>query len=309
MLKDDGGLRSGLRWIGFGERDTRLRASWRILLAAPLLPLVALLAGQLQLVLGVPGMIPGGPVQGALFLVILLVWAAVVDRRPLTDYGVRATGRWLADLAAAFSAVLGVWVGWHLLAQALGWFTLNAGPALHGEGVAPVVGVVVSLAINTWVQDVAFFGIVLAVAAQGFHARGLARGRAVVVGWLVGILFFTGIHGTPTIVDAASTALGGAVFGLLYVHTGELAATIGVHWGSSLAAGTVFAAPDSARAVVHVTGSVPNVDAMAPALFLYPVTYLLLVGWIRVSRGDVGVQASIAEWTRRDGGLLGTAGG
>lgn len=69
-------------------------------------------------------------------------------------------------------------------------------------------------------------------------------------GWLVGVLFFTAIHGTPTVIDAASTALGGAVFGLLYVHTGELAATIGVHWASSFAAGPLFADPERARAVV-----------------------------------------------------------
>jgi membrane protease YdiL (CAAX protease family) len=272
------------------------------------LPLVGLIAARLQPAVGLPGMIAGGPVQGVVFLAILVPWAALVDRRPLSDYGVTASRRWLADLAVALLAVWVVWTAWHLLAARLGWFDLAAGPAVTGDGVAGVVGVLVSLGINTWVQDVVFFAIVLAVAAEGFHARGVGRRRAVLGGWSVGALFFTAIHGTPTAIDAASTALGGAVFGLLYVHTGDLAATIGVHSGSSVAAGTLFADPERARAVVHVTGSVPGVDAVAPALVLYPVTYLLLVGWLRLSRGSVGVDPSLATWTRRPAGRAGTRG-
>ena len=297
-----------LRRAAIGTETTRLRATWRVLLAVPLLPLVGLLAARVQAAIGLRGMVAGGPVQGIIFLGLLVAWAALVDRRPISDYGVTASRRWVADLGVALLAGLAVWTAWHVLAASLGWFDLAAGPALDGDEVAGVVGVFPSLAINTWVQDVVFFAIVLAVAAEGFHARGVGRHRAVLGGWLVGVLFFTAIHGTPTVIDAASTALGGAVFGLLYVHTGDLAATIGVHWASSFAAGPLFADPERARAVVHVTGTVPGVDPMAPALVLYPVTYLLVVGWLRVSRGHVGVDPSLATWTERTGGLLGTRG-
>lgn len=308
MSNESATLTDGLRRAAFGTGTTRLRTTWRFVLAAPILPLVNVLVALMLPLVGRSGMIPGGPAQGVIFLAILLGWAAVLDRRPISDYGVRATGRWLADLVVALLAVLGVWLAWHAAARSLGWFTIEAGPALRGENVLEVLAVFASLGINTWVQDVAFFAIVLAVAAEGFHSRGLDRTRAVLAGCLVGALFFTAIHGTPTLVDAATTAVSGLVFGLLYVHTGELAATIGVHWGSSFAAGTVFADPERARAVVHVTGSVPGVDAMAPSFMLYPLTYLLVAGWLLRSRGGLGVDVAIAEWTRREGGLLGTGG-
>jgi hypothetical protein len=153
------------------------------------------------------------------------------------------------------------------------------------------------------VQDVVFFAIVLASAAEGFRSRGVDSRRAVLAGWLVGILFFTGIHGTPTVLDFVATAVGGALFGLLYVHTGELALTIGVHCGASYAAGTIFAAPartNSAPSVFRVTESLPLDVGGEVRILLYLATYLTLVGWLRLYRGEVEIETEIAEWIERE---------
>jgi len=282
---------NGLSAVLFGADDRRLRATWRFLLAWPLLPLVGALVGTVMPALGLTGMIQGGPLQGLVFPGILLVWARYVDRRSLSAYGVSPSVSWLLNLLVGFAVVVGVWGGWHALASSLGWMgiepavTAPQGSALFGLG-----GMLVSLAINTWVQDVVFFAIVLASAAEGFRSRGVESRQAVVGGWLVGVLFFTAIHGTPTLVDAVSTAVGGAVFGLLYVHTGELALTIGVHWGSSYAAGTIFASPSAADAtpsVFEVTTSLPGIVGSVNTVGLYLATYLLLVGWLVLSGGTL----------------------
>jgi hypothetical protein len=290
-----------------GETDTRLRATWRFLLAWPLLPVVGLVAVIAQSAVGLPGMIPGGPVQAATFLVLLLGWARFVDRRPLSDYGVSASWRWFATLGVGFLAVLSVWGGWHALASALGWMQVEWTPTAPGRSLAFVlVGRWVSLALNTWVQDVVFFAVVLASAAEGLRSRGLGERRAVLGGWVVAVAFFTAIHGTPTVLDAAGTVVGGAVFGLLYVHTGDLAMTIGAHWGASYAAGTVFVAASSAGqapSVFAVTKSLPaGVDGAA--VLLYLASYVVLVGWLRVTRGEVTVDTGLVAWTPRDRGLL-----
>ena len=73
--------------------------------------------------------------------------------------------------------------------------------ALRGSIGLRLVGALVSLAINTSVQDGVSFGIVLVGAAQGLRGRGVEPVRAVIGGWLVAAAFFTAIHGTPTMLD------------------------------------------------------------------------------------------------------------
>jgi len=300
-----------LRTVILGSEEPRLRATWRFLLAWPLLPLVGAVVAVVMPLLGVSGMIPGGPLQGLVFLCLLLAWAGVVDRRPLSDYGVSATRSWLTTLVVGFVAVLLVWSGWHVLAASVGLTRLElVTTGSTGALAASLLGTLGSLLVNTLVQDLVFFAIVLKGAAEGFRARGLAPRRAVLGGWLVGVLFFTVIHGLEGPVDVLAHAVGGAVFGLLYVHTGELALTVGVHWGSSWAAGHLFppsGAPEALPSLFRVTEVEPGVRGFLVAIPLYLCTYLLLVGWLRWRRGTVSLQPGLAEWKRRrQGGARGS---
>lgn len=294
-----------LRPVVFGREQPRLRATWRFVLAWPLLPLVGALLGVAMPALGVSGMIPGGPIQGIVFLVMLVLWARYIDRRPLSDYGVSASPTWLLNLSTGLIAVIAVWSGWHLVASSLGWMRIE--PAVMAPEWSVhlrLFGVLISLAINTWVQDTVFFAIVLASAAEGLRSRDVNATRAVIGGWIVAVVFFTAIHGTPTLLDTIGTAVGGAVFGLLYVHTDDLALTIGVHWGSSYATGAIFASPSVAMqgpSVFEVTKSLPGDISGAAGIGLYGVTYLVLVGWLRLHRGDVSIRTTIAQWNRRPG--------
>lgn len=299
-----------VRAVFWGVDEQRLRATWRFLLAWPLLRVVGVLVGLVMPVLGVSGMIPGGPLQGVIFLGMLLVWARFVDRRPLSDYGVSATRSWLVTLLVGFTVVLAVWSSWHALAASLGWTRIELSlTAPRGSIVFSLAGTMVSLAINSLVQDLVFFAIVLQGAAEGFRSRGLDSRRAVVGGWLVGILFFTVIHGMPGPVDVLAHAVGGAVFGALYVHTDDLALTVGVHWGSSWAAGHLFAGSAMAGqfpSLFTVTKLQPGIRGLWVSIPLYLVTYLLLVGWLLWRRGDLTIETDVAEWVEREGELFGT---
>lgn len=175
--------------------------------------------------------------------------------------------------------------------------TAPQGSALVGLG-----GILVSQAINTWVQDVVFFAIILTSAAEGLRSRDVEPTKAVLGAWLVAVLFFTAIHGTPTVFDAVATAIGGAVFGLLYVHTGDLALTIGVHWGASYAAGWIFASQamaSRAPSVFQVTKSLPADIGGEVRILLYLLTYLVLVGWLKVYRGEIPIATELAQWPER----------
>lgn len=309
MSGDENGLTTRLRSLVFGRDDPRLRATWRVLLAWPLLPLVGTLVGLTMPVLGLRGMIPGGPMQGLFMLGILLLWARVIDRRSLADYGVSLSTTWLSRLLLGFAVVVGVWSFWRGIAVSMGWMRIEWSMAApQGEVGFRLVGALLSLAINTWVQDVVFFGIVLVAAAEGLRSREVGPRRAVLGGWLVAAAFFTAIHGTPTVLDFLGTVVSGLVFGLLYVHTSDLAFTIGVHWGSSYAAGFIFPRVSIARqgpSIFQVTELGPLAKGMEVPLVLYPASYLLLVLWLRVASDGLSIDTALAEWTKRSNSILG----
>lgn len=302
-------IRASIDAVFLGQGERRLRATWRFLLAFGLFPVWEAVVGLVMGWLGLSGMVPGGFVQGLVFAPMLLVWAWAIDRRPLSDYGVSPSRRWLVDLLVAFLAVIGVWAARFGLTAWLGWLDLSLSmTAPQGTVLLGLAGTLASVAVNSLVQDLVFFPIVLASAAEGFHSRGLAPARAVVAGWLVASGFFAVVHGVPGPLDFAAHVVGGAVFGALYVHTGELALPLGVHWGSSWASGMVFASPAQTAqfpSVFEVTNALPGTTGLAVTLVLYPLTYLVLVGWLRWRRGEVAVDASLSRWTERAAGLPG----
>lgn len=297
------------RSVVFGRKDNRIRATWRVLFAWPLLPLVGTIVALVMPVLGLAGMIPGGPLQGIIFLGILVLWARIVDRRTLADYGVSLSPSWVLSLLVGFAVVVGVWSVWHGIAVSIGWMRIEWSMAApQGEVGLRLVGSLVSLVINTWVQDVVFFAIVLVAAAEGLRSREIGPRRAVLGGWLVAAAFFTVIHGTPTLLDFLGTLVSGLIFGLLYVHTGELALTIGVHWGSSYAAGFIFPRASMARqgaSIFQVTELGPLAKGMEVPLVLYPASYLLLVLWLRVIDGDLSFETELSEWSDQGKASLG----
>jgi hypothetical protein len=95
-----------LQWALHGSEQPRLRATWRVLLAVSLLPLVGLVLALMMGVMGLAGMIVGEPLQAAILLIVLAGWAWAIDRRPLTDYGLSLSRSWLGDLLAGAGAVV-----------------------------------------------------------------------------------------------------------------------------------------------------------------------------------------------------------
>jgi len=300
---ETGGIRTGVRSVLFGASDPRLRATWRFLLAWPLLPVVGALVALVAPPLGLTGMIPGGPLQVAFFLLLLVPWARYVDRRPLSDYGVSASKSWAVRLFVGVLVTVAVWSGWYALASSLGWVQVEVSmTAPQGSLAFGLAGTFVSVLLNTWVQDVVFFAVVLTSAAEGFRSRDVEPGIALLGGWLVALVFFTGIHGTPTALDFVGTALGGAVYGLLFVHTGDLALSVGVHGGGSYVVTSVFTPGPMVEAfpsVFELTRTFPDAAGVVGRIGPVLVTYLVLLCWLRLTRGEVGVETGIAEWTGR----------
>lgn len=91
------------------------------------------------------------------------------------------------------------------------------------------------------------------------------------------------------------------VFGLLYVHTDELAPSIGVHTGVNYA-GQALVVPAAAAAgrpaVFTVTNSLTGLAGSlnSGAIPQLLAAYLLLLGWLRVRRGELTIDTGLARW-------------
>lgn len=294
-----------------GRNDPRLRATWRVLLAYPVLWVLTggVLAGNLQAAVSV---IPHGPPLGGLtqsvlhagFLVVVLAgWARYVDREPLTAYGFSATPQWARDALVGVTALVVGQGAWLAFGSLVGDTTVTL--ALVAPESSLLVGVLVplvALALHAAVQQVVFFRVVGKAAAEGLHARGLTPSRALFGALPVAVLLFVVMHQLPSGLRVLDLAIAGAVFGLLYFQTGDLALGTGVHFGALYAGGVVFASAANAGAgpaVFEVAGSLPGVLGVI-GQYGFPrvvLAYLLLLAWLRWRRGSVGLEGRLAVTT------------
>ena len=298
----DAETRSIVDWLLLivrGERDTRLRAVWRVLVAAVVFLELANTVGVS--VASALGPVSGGDQRLAMVItsvtaagvlgVILLGWARYVDRRPVSNYGFSLSPAWAVDLLAGFGAVLVAYGLWFALASVLGGSAVEVSLAdVPGAVLVWLAAGLVTNLFSALVQDTVYFGVILKNAAEGIRGWGITPIRAVLGGWLVGILFFVLVHGGATDpVVLLNWVVGAGVFGLLYVHTGELALPIGAH-----------AAGNFVSNAVVLTGTVP-VPRIVSA-WAYPkmaVAYLVALAWLYWRRGEVPIEHRIAEWPGR----------
>jgi membrane protease YdiL (CAAX protease family) len=293
-----------LRVVVEDPGEGRPRATWRVLIAGlvmfPLTETVSQLAAGAR---GLPTPAGIGTVQAACFAVVLVAWARYIDRRRLGEYGFAATPAWALDLLAGFAAVLIAWVLWFGVGAALDWTTVKTSPSTpDGSLVLALGGWVVAYGLNAWVQETVFQGLVLKNVAEGFRNRGVTARRAVLGALAVTAAYFAVIHGETSLRFLIDLTVAGAVYGALYVHTGSLALPVGAHLGANLVSGTVFA-PASVvgdRVTVFVvSGGVPGPELLNLAFTRMVLAYLLLLGYLWLRHGEVGVETRIAAWTPR----------
>lgn len=292
--------------------DTRVRATWRVLLAYPVLWLLTG-GGLTELTQNALDVIPsgadpaGGLAQSLLhagFLVVALaLWARYLDRRSLADYGVSATPRWFLDALGGVAAVVIGFVAWFALGALMGRTSVTFAPSYSdGSLLLGLAILVVALALHGAVQQVVFFRVILKNAAEGLHGRGLDPTRAALAALPVAVLLFIGMHTLTPGLRAIDLALAGAAFGLVYLHTGHLALGIGMHFGALYAGSVLFVRnPDAGPSVFAVAGRLPGVLGTVNQ-YGFPklvVAYLVLAAWLHWRRGPLSIRGAIAQWPDR----------
>lgn len=297
-------LAGRLRQVIFGTEDPRVRATWRVLLAMPILWILtgAVLAGNLRSSIG---FIPSGQaigsgfaaslLHGGFLLIAMVVWARYVDWQPLSNYGISGSLDWAGDFLVGFVAVVIGQAMWLVGSSLPGGKSIQVSPSTPDESI--LIWLILpfgALILHAAVQQIVFFRVILKNAAEGLHSRGLKPSQAAVVAVPVATVFFIAMHGSTTPLRILDLAIAGGIFSLLYLHTGALGLGIGAHFGAFYAGTIVFAVFQVTGALSGVLGTVDQYGF--PKMM---AAYLVVLAWLMLSRGEIPLETSIARWNGR----------
>ena len=288
-----------LRSVIFGEEDTRVRATWRVLLAMPILWILTadvltanVIAMLFQSVRSAVTGLASSFVHGSFLLITLILWARYFDRLALSDYGISSSPDWIREFLIGFVVVVIGQLLWIGVSSLPGGKSVRVSPSTPDESILVwLVVPFVALVLHAAVQQIVFFRVILKNAAEGLHSRGVNARRAVLAAIPVAVVFFIAMHGSTIPLRILDLALAGGIFGLMYLHTGELGLGIGAHFGAFYSGTVVFA-------VIQVTGSLSGVLGTIDQ-YGFPkmvLAYLVVVAWLLWRHGETPFQRSIARW-------------
>ncbi|SDQ43950.1 CPBP family intramembrane glutamic endopeptidase [Natronobacterium texcoconense] len=300
--------------------DTRLRATWRVLVplvVAITVYVLGLLAvqqfvgaggepspnGAVDVQEGIAGSVAIIVVIGVATTAALLV-ASRLDRRPITRYGLEFSRAWWRDFGGGVA--IGLVASGSMIAFSVGAGQMTAEVELTGVGVdsAAVTAVVLAVLVgfvlaNNVLEEVLFRGIVITNAAEGLRERSFgvvpAVGAAVAVSLPLFGLFHVLGGGAALVI---TSAIAGIYFAAGYVLTGQLALPIGVHFGGivtySVQQATLLGGLTLPSIVVVETATDPSMLTAFGSQFARVVVGVALIAvWVYVVYGQVSIDDGV----------------
>lgn len=301
----------------------RLRAVWRLLIHTLLLfvlGFVALLVAQGSSASPMPSWL-WWPIF-ALGVVLPVTWicGTRLDRRPWASFGFHLDRRWWLDLGFGLALGAVLMSAIFLIELEAGWLEIRATRVVPADfdgsfGLALLSPIVVFASVGFYEE----------LLSRGYHLRNLAeavtwRGKidadaALIIGTLLSSTVFGVMHaGNPnaTTLGTINVALAGCFLAVGVLTTGELAIPIGVHVTWNFCQGNVFGFPVSgtdAGARLYaieqggdpwITGGQFGPEAGLIGLSAMVVGSLLIVAWVKLTRGEVRIHHELVQANRRE---------
>lgn len=231
------------RWLR--THEGRLRAPWRLLVAAIAFLVVSLGVTVAAIAAGLPvdPMRASGPALAAALAVLVangvaiaalvLVAARYLDHRVLADVGWRLEAGEATDLAAGLAVGAGLVGAAYAVGVALGVYTPDVAPAAPPG--YPLVAWVALLAVTMVVvgvyEELLLRGYVLTNLAEGCTAVVGARGAVAAAVGVSSVAFglLHGLNPSASRLSLLTITLAGVMLAVGYVGTGSLSFPIGVH--------------------------------------------------------------------------------
>lgn len=314
-----------VRLVFWNEAEGRLAAGWRLYLQFALnlgLAFFLLRLANAWGSLDFRASAGFGVVVAAMFLLATLtsVWAAgrFLDRRRFSDFGLLPhQGSWWADLAAGLATGAVMAAGLALLALVLGWARLQWAPSSGMEGV-PVIGAMF-MSVLMFVCIGLFEEL-----ARAYHERNLLEGTyagllgprgSMVVAVTGAALISAVMHGgDPSYLFYVLIAA--TVLGVFYLLTGRMALAAGAHMaydfimfavigvgvegGSTV--GALFLVTQDALTQSSEGGMAFTPKGLILVLGTELAGLLLMLGWVRLRMGRLGLREGLWRPTLREWG-------
>jgi len=251
------------------------------------------------------------PLEMASILLIfggtILVSARCIDRRPVREFGLEFDREWWQSFAIGGLIATLINAGALIVALGTGWATVTG--VMQGSGELPflpamavVLGYIAVAA--TW-EEFIMRGAMLKNLAEG-SAGFLPRWLAVATAVLLSTLVFAFLHGGKVTEPSqyGYYLIAGLVLSGAYVVTGSLSLSIGFHIFYNFTQSAIFGLGHSQRTpeliVVEIVGPTwwMGEEGLVFAIFAI-LGGLLLVAYIRLRDGHLGLDDRITRWTPR----------
>lgn len=264
-----------------------------------------------------PLMMVANAVFNLIWIVLLvLFFARFIDKRKLSGFGLRLSGKWWTELliGLVLGAVLMVFI--FLVELAAGWITIT-GTFVSPEGTPFIVGIlgmaIVFLCVGIY-EELMTRGYLLVNFAEGIHKLRVSPKIAVILALLISSVLFGFLHlGNPntTWVSTLNLSIAGIFLGLAMVLTKRIAMPIGLHITWNFFQGNVFGFPVSGTGrtttVIGIQQSGPDVwtgGAFGPeagliGLLAMIIGMLLIVVITKALNKEAGIKESLAIYEPR----------
>ena len=244
----------------------------------------------------------------------LWIAARLLDHRPFRDFGFHLKPAWWRDLGfglALGALLMAVIFG---IEWAAGWVRITAF-LFTPTGLFPI-NILIAAVGYTCVgiyEELFSRGYQLRNLAEGLHLPGINPSAAVLLAYLVSSMIFGSLHAAnpnATLISTLNLMLAGLFLGLGFILTGELAISIGLHIAWNFFEGNVFGFPVSGSlssvSILAIQQGGPQVwtggafgpEAGLVGLLALALGSLLIVLWVRSTRGKAKAQSRLAEYLR-----------
>jgi membrane protease YdiL (CAAX protease family) len=253
-----------------------------------------------------------------LAFILLACWLAArfLDHRPFRDLGFHFSRAWWRDFV--FGLVLGavLMLAIFLAERAAGWITVTgvlSGPARGGSLATALIVAAAGYVLVAIYEELYARGYLLRNLAEGFRWRFISPRAALLLAYLLSSVVFGSLHqgnSNATLLTTPLLALAGLFLGLGYILTGELALSIGLHITWNFFQGYVFgfavSGGSSGASLIAIqqggpvawTGGAWGPEGGIMGLLALLVGSLLIIAWIRVTRGVVRTADRLAVYER-----------
>src|SRR5918995_3105777 len=308
----------------FWNRDqVRLRAGWRLLVYGALWFILGYVAIYLRNTVSA-GRLPEvyrTPLLAAIFTLLVVVFltglvgSRLLDRRPFADYGFHLSKGWWLDLGFGMALGTLLMLGIFGAELALGWTEITAtfATADPEQRFAPLILVLFFTIVlyGGILEEITYRGYLLQNLAEGLNLKRIGPRLATLIAVLISSVVFGLAHASNPGATALSTLntilVAALVLAAGYVLTGQLALPIGFHvaWnfvgvgvlGYSASVNIVGASflAISEHGPALWTGGAHRPEAGLFATGAYILGFMLIAAWVRVRRGKVRLDPSVAH--------------